>query len=204
MTVLETTSGSFTSYAHRILWDASRRHLALSESQDPDTSWTLHLSAGLLAAAAFEAYLNYIGESVLPDLWAKERAYFSRAPYRGTEGKLLRIGKELGWPIPSKSRRPMSGWVELRSIRDRLVHAKPKRTSYRITHKQGKLPPAPLTWLYREAPADRVRKLIADTEALASSLHSALRASEHADIAVGSHPFIGLLGFGEHSVELGD
>ncbi len=95
----------------------------------------------------------------------------------------------------------MSGWVELRSIRDRLVHARPKHTTYRITHKQGEIPWLPPSWLYGEAPSERIRLLIADTEELASSLHEQLRSSHAEEVAVGDHPFLGLLGLGVHSVE---
>lgn len=66
MVNLKVTSGRYESYAHRLLWDSSQRHLSIAE-EHPEDSWMLHLSAGLLAAAAFEAYLNYLGEEILPN-----------------------------------------------------------------------------------------------------------------------------------------
>lgn len=200
MVALSVTSGHFTSFAHKVLWDSSQRHLSIA-GERPQDSWMLHLSAGLLAAAAFEAYLNYLGEEMLPQVWAQERKYFSSEPYRGTAGKLRRIAEEIKWRLPSKSHKPFSGLLELQNLRDKMVHARPKKTSYRRIHKANEFPPVPSTWLYREAPAKRIRTLIADAEAFAVALHSAVLRSEFRNAIFGSHPFLGSLGFGTHSVK---
>ena len=168
-----------------------------------DDSWILHLSAGLLAAAAFEAYLNYLGEEMLPQVWAEERKFFSAEPYRGTGGKLKRIAEEVKWVLPAKSRKPFSGLLELQSLRDKLVHAKPKKATYRSVHKEGQWPTLPSTWLHREAPAKRVRSLIADVEAFAVALHNAVLHTDFRDVVLDGHPFLGSLGIGIHSVEAG-
>lgn len=200
MVTLNITSGQYVSFAHRLLWDSSQRHLAIA-TERPGDSWMLHLSAGLLAAAAFEAYLNYLGEEILPDVWANERSFFSTTPYQGTGGKLKGIAEELEWSLPPKSRKPLSGVIELQSLRDKMVHARPKRENYRRVHKEGKFAPFPATWLYREAPEKRVRALVADVDAFAVSLHNAVLESEFRNVVFGSHPFLGALGFGTHSVE---
>lgn len=161
----------------------------------------LHLSAGLLAAAAFEAYLNYLGEEMLPDIWDNERSAFSKPPYQGTGGKLKRIADELGWALPPKSRKPLSGVIELRGLRDKMVHARPKKENYRRVHKAGEFATVPATWLYREAAERRIRALVADVEAFAVSLHNAVLSSEFRNVVFGSHPFLGALGFGTHLVE---
>ena len=200
MARLNVTSGDYVSFAHRLLWDSSQRHLTIAQER-PDDSWMLHLSAGLLAAAAYEAYLNYLGLEILPDVWADERIAFSTEPYRGIEGKLKRIAEEIEWSLPSKSLRPLSGVVELQSLRDKMVHAKPKKETYRRTHKEGEFPPTPSTWLYREAPERKVCALVADVEAFSVSLHNAVLQSEFKYVIFGPHPFLGLLGFGTHTVE---
>ena len=200
MTRLNVTSGNYVSFAHRLLWDSSQRHIAIANER-PEDSWMLYLSAGLLAAAAYEAYLNYLGEEMLPDIWTDERKFFSSEPYRGTEGKLKRISEEIEWSLPPKSRKPLSGVIELQSLRDKMVHAKPKKEAYRRTHKEDESPPTPSTWLYREAPVRKVRALVADVEAFAVSLHNAVLQSEFRYVVFGSHPFLGALGFGTHTVE---
>ena len=199
MTNLQISTGDHVSFAHRLLWDSAQRHIRIAAGQPPDDAWLLHLSAGLLAAASFEAYLNYVGGEILPEVWSDERRYFSSGQYRGTNGKLKRIAEEVGWPLPRRDRRPLSGVIELQALRDKMVHARPKKSTYRQVHKKGEWPDLPSTWLYREAPARRVLKLISDVETLAVSLNNSVLGSEFGDLVFGVHPFIGIVGFATHS-----
>lgn len=194
------TVGEYVSFAHRLLWDSAQRHLTIAVER-PDDSWMLHLSAGLLSAASFEAYLNYLGEAILPIVWKDERSFFAREPYRGVNGKLKRIAEELQWPLPPKFGRPFASVIELQNLRDRLVHARPKRKSYRRIHKADGLAPVPATWLRVEAPEKRVREWIADLEKFGVALHEVVRQSQFRHVVFGSHPFLGALGFGTHKVE---
>lgn len=201
MPTVVATSGHSVSFAHRILWDSSRRHLSLAGLHQAD-SWQLHLSAGLLAAAAFEGYLNYLGQELLPALWENERASFSTPPYRGVNGKLRRIAEEVEWPLPPRSRKPFAGLAELQSLRDKMVHAKPKRENFRRVHKEGEFGPGPGVWLHPEFSDRRVLALISDTEAVAVLLHNAVLKSSFRNVAfLGKHPFLGATGYGLHSVE---
>ncbi|WP_139379611.1 hypothetical protein [Zoogloea sp. LCSB751] len=193
------SSGSHTSFAHRILWESSQRHLALAQAH-PDDGWMLHLSAGLLAAAAFEAYLNYVGEEALPHVWEEERKYFNTPPYRGTDGKLLRIAEEIDWELPPKGKKPYSGVRSLQAIRDKMVHGRTQRTNFRSKHKAGTLPDFPTTWLQDETPPKRIRGYINDVELLSVQLHEALKQSEFMFVIFGSHPYAGMLGGGTFSV----
>jgi hypothetical protein len=200
MPSLVASTGNYVSFAHRLLWDSAQRHIRLAANH-PEDSWILHLSAALLTAAAFEAYLNYVGGETLPHVWANERQFFSQPKYRGTAGKLVRIAEELGYSAPTRAHKPWAGWLELVNLRDKLVHARPKKVSYRVVHKSTDLPRMPSTWLYREAPATRVVMLIGQTEQLAMELHSLIRASEFQSVVFGGHPFLGALGFGTGGVE---
>jgi len=200
MVTLAVTSGAYVSFAHKLLWDSSQRHISIA-AERPQDSWMLHLSAGLLAAAAFEAYLNYVGGEILPHVWKDERKNFSAEPYRGTMGKLKRIAEELRTTLPPKSRRPLAGVVELQDLCDKIVHASPKKAIYRSVHKQDQFPRLPSMWLYREAPPERVRRHIADVQSFAEQLHTVIRTSEFRFVVVDSHPFLGALSFGTGSVE---
>ncbi len=58
------------------------------------------LSAMLMAYLTYEAYLNFLGTRVTPSDWENEREFFRKAPYKGTEGKLKRMGlRGLVWVI---------------------------------------------------------------------------------------------------------
>lgn len=199
MIELHETTGSYVSFSHRILWDASVRHLALAEQHTSD-SWQLHLSAGLLAAAAFEAYLNYVGEEILPSIWKRERGYFNQDPYRGTAGKLLRISEEVGLKLPGKTSKPFVGFSGLQALRDMIVHARPRRVEYRSIHKSSETARFPMHWLQQEAPPERIKTHIEDLEKLAVIVHAAIQGSEFKNVILGNHPFLGLLGLGTHTV----
>lgn len=197
MVTLQVSSGRYESYAHKLLWEGAQRHLQLA-ANNPDDSWFLHLSGALLAAAAFEAYLNYVGGEMLPHIWEEERTFFSQPDYRGTAGKLKRIAEEIHWTLPRRDRQPLSGVVELQALRDKLVHARLHRVDWEHTHRADQLPPFPRGWLQAEAPTKKVVRLIARTEEFAVLLHNEIRRSPFSACVLGSHPLLGMLGFGSH------
>ena len=200
MTKLLKTTGIYTSLSHRILWDSVLRHLDLAR-ENPQDSWFLHLSAGLLAAAAFEAYLNYLGGEVLPEVWLREREAFASEPCRGTEGKLRRIAEEIKLILPKKSDRPYRAFSELQALRDKIVHAKPKVAMHSQVHKANELLKHPKHWLELEAEQGKVAKQILGLEELAVIVHTAALRSEFQWVVFGAHPFIGALGIGAQSVD---
>jgi len=200
VTKLLKTTGNYTSFPHRLLWESVLRHLDLAGENSQD-SWFLHLSAGLLAAAAFEAYLNYLGSEILPEVWFHEKKVFATEPYRGTEGKLRRIAKELQLVLPKKSERPYRAFCELLALRDKIVHAKPKTAMHSQVHKASESPKYPGHWLELEAKQDKVAKQIVGLEELAVIVHTAVLSSEFQWVVFGGHPFIGALGNETHSVD---
>ena len=199
MPTTQISSGNYVSFAHRLLWDSSQLQLAIAKER-PDDTWMLHLSAGLLAAAAFEAYLNYAGEELLPEIWAEERTFFATEKYKGTYGKLKRIAEEVQLSLPPRDRTPLAGVIELQTLRDRIVHARPKKKEYRQVHKIGQWPKLPSTWLYQEATPIRVKRMIVNVEELAVQIHRSAN-SVFFDQLFGAHPFHGISGFATHSVE---
>jgi hypothetical protein len=198
MATLQVSSGNYESYAHKLLWESACRHLTLAESNLQD-SWFLHLSAGLLAAAAFEAYLNYIGEEILPDVWAEERSFFAQSNYKGTFGKLKRIAEEVDWQLPRRDRLPLSSVVELTALRHKMVHARTHKVNWKHTHRADQLPAFPPGWLSAEAKPATIRRLINRTEEFAVLLHSQIQSSDLRYCVIGSHPLVGMLGFGSYS-----
>lgn len=196
MPELHETTGNYVSFAHYHLWDSVIRHLALAEQHSTD-SWYLHLSA----AAAFEAYLNYLGEEILPSVWKDEPKYFTQASYKGTAGKLFRIAEEVGLALPGTSEKSYIGFSELQALRNKIVHARPSRKPYCNVHRSDKMPKFPIRWLELEAPPERIKVSIEYLEQLAIIVHSAIQVSKFKNAIFGAHPFRGLFGFGNPSVD---
>ncbi len=194
-----TASGSSLSFAHRVLWDAVLTQLEVARER-PEASWSCHLAAALLAAASFEAYLNYVGEELLPHIWADERANFSKAKYKGVMGKLKRIAEEIQWELPGKNMPPYLGVVELQALREKIVHARPARSEYKVQFKEGNAPRLPGRWLERELPIHRAERLIKSANDLAVALHEALEKSDASGLIFGAHPFVGAIGVGGYHV----
>jgi len=140
--------------------------------QNAKGSWYFYLAGCLMAYLTYEAYLNYVGETVAPEVWAKEREIFSADPYRGTNGKLKKLRERCGMPYPDMTRRPFSAIGELKALRDAVVHARPVRGVHSSIHASTKVPAWPPGWLSRSFTSTKVKRLVADLEAAIEHLHS--------------------------------
>jgi hypothetical protein len=92
------------------------------------------LPAMLMGFLAYEAYLNFLGERVAREIWENERAFFSRRPYRGVNGKLRKITEILELPYPDGNSPPFSTLMKLKDLRDTVSHGKPERFEDEIEH----------------------------------------------------------------------
>lgn len=200
MTRLAKTTTSHESFAHRILWECAQQHLAHAK-KEVQGSWYFHLSALLMAYLAYEAYLNYLGETVAPEVWAKARDVFSRDPYRGTHGKLVLLLERYNLAQPDFQSRPSSCVFELRALRDEVVHARPHRTKHVALHRADKLPPPAPGWLHHLVTKARANRLLGDLEAFIEDLHKRFRSTEDGHLL---WPTVlkGSLAFGHGSTEL--
>lgn len=193
--MLAISEGQYVSFAHRILWESAQRHMRIAKVS-PQDSWMLHVSAGLLSAAAFEAYLNYLGQEILPQVWNKEKTFFKKRPYKGLLGKLKRISEEVGYSLPNKDCKPLSGVIEIQHLRNKIVHASPKKAHFNIKHKEGSYPKLPSMWLYEQSNQKQIISMIKDVEAFSVLLHTFIKASEFKFVIFGEHPYVGLLSSG--------
>ncbi len=66
--------------------------------------------ARVFAYHTVEAYLNYVGERIAPEIWADERNYFKNEPYRGALGKLRQVMDLVGMPWTPDAR-PLRTWL---------------------------------------------------------------------------------------------
>ena len=88
MEVLTTHEGE--SFTHRSLWCVVARQIENAEAR-PTGALYDDMAAMLFALHAFEAYLNFLGMRLAPDLWNDEQNFFRKEPYRGFEGKVRKV-----------------------------------------------------------------------------------------------------------------
>jgi hypothetical protein len=66
-------------FSYEILWRAAHTSLSMAEIKDPCIRVD-HLSnhSILTAFLAFEGFINFFGDEIAPEIWSKEREFFSR------------------------------------------------------------------------------------------------------------------------------
>jgi hypothetical protein len=126
-------------YLHRILWQ-----IVEDESQravETEREWlNPTVVAMVFAFHTVEAYLNFVGERLAPEIWKDERNYFRKAPYRGWEGNLRKVMELVGLSLASEDR-PLKTILELRDLRDLIAHGKSERLTGEVVHLSGTEPP---------------------------------------------------------------
>jgi hypothetical protein len=165
-------------FLHRELWRVVQRQLRYADT-NPHGAFYEELVAMVFALHTLEAYLNFAGERLAPEIWKDERDFFRKYPYRGFQGKLKKILELTGMPEPSPESRPFSTIEMLKSLRDAIAHAKPEHFSQSIDHKANERPDLLPTPLGARVTAANARMAKADTEAFIESIHS--HASKQSD-----------------------
>jgi hypothetical protein len=171
---------------HRHLWEAAR-FLNSMAAEDAPGRYFPRLAASLFLYFAFEAFLNYLGNIVVPEVWDDERTFFSRGPggYRGTLGKLDYLMDHLHIPRNRRTR-PYRTIVALDRGRDALTHP---RAEF-IKRKQRPAAPIPEAQVYRLADTRLFAEACEDIEDLATQL---LKAGHPEGIGGSQQPFRGTL-----------
>ena len=188
-------------FNHRLLWFVVKRQLEHGISK-PQGAFHDDLVAMVFALHSMEAYLNFIGERLAPDVWAKEREFFSKAPYRGFAGKMKKVLELVQLEEPAKDQRPYSTVWLLKNLRDQIAH--PKTERYSFTTQQ---PPdhdirafyvAPFQGLVTRANAEMAYE---DIEGFADTIHELAR-PKLKDVIVGDKAFRGMLSLGSGSTNV--
>ncbi|MBC8423988.1 hypothetical protein H8E07_07675 [bacterium] len=115
-------SADETRTLHDILWSGADHLSRRPADEDPQPAVTV-MGALMLTHAALEAYLNYVGAHIAPEVWADEKTTFTTTPYRGVLGKLnwlcekLELEREWG-AQPWQSLKALDTW------RNKLAHGK--------------------------------------------------------------------------------
>jgi len=129
----------------------------------------------LMVFLTYEAYLNFLGNHVAPEIWRNERIYFSKPPYVGVNGKLKKILEVCGNINVDKGKRPYQTIQELRKLRDFLSHGKPIKFGKTISHHVDHDPPLFDTGLSKYITPRKAERAIKDTEQFIESLYKDAR-----------------------------
>jgi hypothetical protein len=118
-------------FLHRKLWRVVVRQLEHA-STNPQGAFYDDLVAMVFALHTLEAYLNFAGERLAPEIWRKERDFFKNEPYRGFQGKLNKVMELAEFPAQDESIRPYSTIQDLKRLRDLIAHAKTEKINATI------------------------------------------------------------------------
>lgn len=113
-------------YTHEYLWRSASRLLEHAEKND-DGSFYFLLPSLLISYMALEAFINFCGFVILPDLWKDEKKNFKG---KGMEGKLEKIVAELPSFSWRKGEPPYQKIRNLEEFRDIVSHGKVEATQY--------------------------------------------------------------------------
>jgi hypothetical protein len=87
-----------------------------------------------MAYMSYEAYLNILISRLDQAVWEKEREFFSKDTYRGTEGKLIWISEQCGNFSWERGTRPYQTIRKTSKLRSKMSHAKPSKFTEEIIH----------------------------------------------------------------------
>jgi hypothetical protein len=124
-----------TFHTHEFLWSDLEDLWRLIEDE-PQAARGVFTGTLVLLFACFEAHLNFLGETLFPDIWKQTRLHFGRPPHRGTLGKLAYLAAKLSLPL-DRSRKPYSTVAELQRRRHMLVHPLVENREHRVEFKDA-------------------------------------------------------------------
>jgi hypothetical protein len=174
----KTVSAQF--YTHKMLWIAARLHHDAG-ARDLGMYPYLYLSSQILCYFTFEAYLNFLGERLFPETWAKEQEVFSEDPYRGTLGKFDFISERIGFSA-EKGKRPYQTLKTLHDLRKQVVHGRTEKFVQQVSVKKADMYPhfeiphvsSKLEDLLTEANSKRA---VEDTREIIEAMHDSAKSS---------------------------
>ena len=176
-------------YLHRTVWRVVIRQIEYAEA-NPTGALYDYLVAMVFALHSIEGYINFLGERVAPELWEDERATFKGASL--TE-KLKVVCERCGIGAPPKGKRPYSTVLELKGLRDKIVHPKTQTIKRSIGFDADHPPPlfaeSLLATLVSPQKALRARD---DVKRIVHELHNAAVA-KFPNLGLGDDPLEGIL-----------
>jgi hypothetical protein len=119
-------------YTHEYLWQSASMLLEKAEAQEQGSHHFL-LPALLMSFMAYEAFINFCGYVMLPELWKEEKKHFKG---KGIEGRLEAIITKLPAFSWRKGEPPYKRIKNLKNLRDSVAHAKVVATEYITERKE--------------------------------------------------------------------
>jgi len=151
-------------YLRQVSWHA------LEEAKEKEKSSYLNLMTSLVFSAfTIEAYLNYLGEKIIP-FWSTIERNLSPAK------KLEAIAIQLAQPIDF-GRRPFQSFNSIFQVRDLLAHARTeymKDESIQVLSENG-TPKLPQAKWQEQITIENVQRYLDDTKEMIEHLHHASR-----------------------------
>ena len=114
------------SNTYEYLWSACEKSLQ-DAGNTSGSPWYYYFTAMTMAYFCYEAFLNHLLLHIAPDIWNEEREYFSKSPYKGTEGKLRKVCDIARLPFPDKGSRQYQQIKLLQELRDFVAHGKTEK-----------------------------------------------------------------------------
>ena len=131
-------------YLHKETWQVVKRQFDRPDDSRMGTMYD-DLVAMVFASHTLEGYLNFIGSTILPEVWKNERKEFKKT---GITGKLAAILAECGLEPFDKGCRPHSTIKALKTLRNSIAHPRTCKPKSSTVYSEGKEPPLfPKTYL---------------------------------------------------------
>jgi hypothetical protein len=157
---------------HRLLWRIVEQNAKMASECAEGSIYPI-LVCEVFAFHTIEAYINFIGGLIAPEIWNDERNYFRKEPYRGWDGKLRKI---LGLVDLSydDDKPPMSTVLELRNIRDLIAHGKPETIAGEVVHLPDAYPAIlpPSTLRTAVAAREDLPAILTEVESFLDAIHT--------------------------------
>ena len=184
-------------FTHKILWECCELNFQAAEKANAEKPGPVYyeLTAMLMAYLTYEAYINFLGDRVAPEVWKTERVFFNTDPYRGIAGKLRKISEVCDIRNLNKGERPYQTINELCKLRDYLSHGKTDKYEVEIAHSRTDNPSLFQSSLLELVTPETMKRALEDVKTFIDFLH--LRAAPYVkDSMFGDKPLEGII---EHS-----
>ena len=181
------TSSERTIYSYNYLQSAASSALKQAERTKEEQFYNC-MSSIILSAFCIEAYLNHIGEKILP-YWDEE---FKKG--LSIQNKLKVICHELNLS-PDYSRTPFQSITDIIKYRNSLAHAESETISDKRTQiVQGNRPISePETWWEKHTNLKRAKRWLTDIKSVIKEIHKAAGVEGDPFLIMGTGSYSGTL-----------
>jgi hypothetical protein len=165
-TKMLTTAYEGEDLPHRLMWAIVEEQATLAKERERDWSHAALISM-VFAFHAMEAYLNYVGLRLAPEIWSDEKKYFAKSGFNGRLREVMeRSG--LSW---NPGKRPLQTVLQLKKLRDAIAHGKPEKLAGNVVHAEDAAAPYPKFKLRPMfTPKSKMERAVHDVEQLANEI----------------------------------